>query len=90
MQRTMAGLVAIFVATPLLSCAMNLKWDSDTADKPPPPQAASQAPSQDDSACQSAGYAYGTPEYQQCMQNIAQQRVNQDRAEHRPYYGLQR
>jgi hypothetical protein len=80
----MAGLVAIFAAMPLLSCTMNLNWDSD---KPP---ATTADATQDDSACQSAGYIFGTPEYQQCLQNLAQQRANAERAEIRPYYVPQR
>jgi hypothetical protein len=84
MRRTMAGLVAIFVAMPLLSCSMNLNWDSDK-----PPATAAQA-TQDDTACQSAGYTFGTPEYQQCLQNLVQQRATAERAEVRPYYVPQR
>jgi hypothetical protein len=93
MQSRMAGVVAIFVAMPLLSCSMNLKWDSDP---PPekPPQAASQAASQvssqasqdDATVCQSAGYMPATPEYQQCLQSLAQQRANAERAERRPFH----
>jgi hypothetical protein len=75
MQRTIGGLVAIVVAAPLLSCSMNLNWDSDKSDKP----AAQSA--QDDSACQSAGYTFGTPEYQQCLQNLVQQRAQADQAD---------
>ena len=87
MQSRMAGVVAIFVAMPLLSCSMNLNWDSDKSDKAdkPSPQAA-----QDDSACQSSGFTFGTPEYQQCLQALAQQRTRAERADVRPYYGLQR
>ena len=85
MQRTMAALVAIFVAMPFISCSMNLNWDSD---KPSVAQAAQAA--QDDSACQSAGYTYGTPEYQQCLQNLVQQRAVTERVENRPYYVPQR
>jgi hypothetical protein len=87
MQRTMAGFVAIVVAMPLLSCSMNLNWDSDKSDKSdkPSPQAA-----QDDSACQSSGFTFGTPEYQQCLQALVQQRARAEHADVRPYYGLQR
>jgi hypothetical protein len=84
MRRTIAGFVAILVTMPLLSCSMNLNWDSDK-----PPATAADA-TQDDSACQSAGYTYGTPEYQQCLQNLVKQRVNAERAEIRPYYVPQR
>ena len=87
MLRRMAGLVAIIVAMPLLSCSMNLNWDSDKSDKTDKssPQAA-----QDDSACQSSGFTFGTPEYQQCLQALVQQRARAERADVRPYYGLQR
>jgi hypothetical protein len=85
MRRTMTGVAAILVAMPLLSCSMNLNWDSDKSAKP-----AAQASSQDDSECQSAGYTFGTPEYQQCLQNLAQQRSTADRADIRPYYRPQR
>jgi hypothetical protein len=85
MQRTMTGLVAIFMATPLLSCSMNLNWDSDK------PQASAAQTAQDDTTCQSSGYTYGTPEYQQCLQNLVQQRANAERADVRvPYYVPQR
>jgi hypothetical protein len=82
MQHTMASLVAILVAMPLASCSMNLNWDSD---KPSATAAAS-----DDTTCQSAGYTFGTPEYQQCLQNLVQQRANAERAEIHPYYVPQR
>jgi hypothetical protein len=85
MRRTVPGFVAIVVAMPLLSCSMNLKWDSDADKAPSAPQAAL-----DDSTCQSAGNAYGTPEYELCMQNLAQQRVNMERAENRPNWVPQR
>ncbi len=32
MRRTMTGVAAILVAMPLLSCSMNLNWDSDKSD----------------------------------------------------------
>jgi hypothetical protein len=83
MTRAVATLAVLLLALPLPDCSMNLNWDSDKSDKPP--QAA-----QDDSTCQSAGYTFGTPEYQQCLQNLAQQRAVAERADVRPYYGLQR
>jgi hypothetical protein len=80
MQRTMAGLVAIIAAMPLLSCSMNLNLDSDK-----PPAQSAQA-DRDDATCQSSGFTFGTPEYQQCLQNLAQQRATAERADVRPYY----
>ena len=88
MQRRMERLAAIVVAMPLLSCSMNLNLDSDKSDKPTA-QAAQAV--QDDSACQSAGYVFGTPEYQQCLQNLVQQRAQADHADvHPPLNRVQR
>jgi hypothetical protein len=83
MARAIARFAAMLLAFPLLACSMNLNWDSDKSDKPP--QAA-----QDDSTCQAAGYTSGTPEHQQCLQALAQQRAVAERADVRPYHGLQR
>jgi hypothetical protein len=84
-KRALMSLVAVVVTMPLLSCSFNLgKWDSDPADKQLQPNA------KDDAACQQAGNTYGSPEYQQCLQNLAQQRANSERAESRPMYPLGR
>jgi hypothetical protein len=40
----------------------------------------------DDTKCQSAGYTYGTPEYNQCLQNLVQQRASVDSPDSRPHY----
>jgi hypothetical protein len=84
MQQRIVGLVAAFMAMPLLSCSMNLGLDSEK------PKADPASVAQDDAACQSSGTVLGSPAYQQCMQNFAQQRANAERADFHPYYVPQR
>ena len=92
MQRDVTKLVAIRTAivvltTSLAGCSYNLPSFFSSSDSPPAPAPAAAS---DDATCQAAGLALGTPEYQECMQNLAQQRLAAERAEIRPYYVPQR
>ncbi len=92
MQRTAArGRTAIFIALcagSLMGCGSMGSVSSLFGGKGS--EEATAVSAKDDSTCQSSGFIYGSPEYQQCLQNLAQQKVTDERAENKPYYVMPR
>lgn len=65
--------MAIMLALPFAGCSSGFNFSS-----PFGTSASASAGTDDDSKCQSAGFTYGTPEYDQCLKAQVRQRAEPD------------